>query len=140
MKVTPKTEEEVSTNKLCPEGDFQFEVVKATEKTSKSGNEMIEIVLKVWANDGEEYMVYDYLMDKVAYKIKHFCEATNLSDKYNKGIVTDQDCEYKTGMVRIKHQKDNRDTSIMRHTVKDYLLSKGDKESDEFDGGDDIPF
>jgi uncharacterized protein DUF669 len=57
MRYTPSTPGEGSA---LPDGDYQFEVTNAEEKTSNtSGNDMIELTLKI--KDGPT--VYDYLVN-----------------------------------------------------------------------------
>ena len=143
MKFEPKTEEEINTFSLCPEGEFSFEVLKAEEKMSKKGNPMIELILKIWDDNGEIHTVYDYLMEAIVYKLKHFCDSTGLKEKYDNGELTDFDCELKTGKVKIIHQKDRNDSSKVRASVKDYIVDSSEvkespKESSIED--DDVPF
>lgn len=136
MKYQPKTEEEVNNFSLCPEGVFPFEVVHAEEKLSQKGNEMIQLKLKVFDDEGNQHIVYDFLMEAVAFKLKHFCDAVGLAELYKSGELTDIECEGKTGKVEIGHRPDQKDKEKMRHGVKDYIVD----ESANMIEDDDIPF
>ena len=48
LEFQPKTEEELKTFVLLPEGEYDFDVIGAEEQTSKSGNAMIKLTLKVY--------------------------------------------------------------------------------------------
>ena len=62
MQVTPKTEEQVQPLVL-PAGEYDAFTRTAKDKVSKSDNEMIELMLSVWDGQGNETMVFDYLLD-----------------------------------------------------------------------------
>jgi hypothetical protein len=82
MRFTPKTDEELY--KLLAKGEYDFEVLTATEKTSKAGNDMIEISCKVFGPD-KEHTLKDWLLDNG--KLKRFCESTGNIDKYDAGEI-----------------------------------------------------
>lgn len=80
--------------KIISEGDYDFQVSMAVEKISKSGNEMIELILDVYDQDGNKYKVWDYLVStpKALFKIKNFCEAVGLGDKFKSNELTADEC------------------------------------------------
>lgn len=140
MKVTPRTEAEVaqSSRPVWPAGEYDFEIVKATDKTSKSGNEMIETVLKVFNAEGEFILVFDYLMDleSMAFKIKHCCEAIGISQKYEAGEVVADDLVTGTGRLKLKIDKSKDEKYGDKNAVVDYLVQTGADAADpEFGGG-----
>jgi hypothetical protein len=149
MRVTPRTEAQLQTINLLPQGIYDFMVVGVSDKPSKAGNEMITLTLKVWDETGKEHEIKDYLLDALAYKVRHFAEATGLLDKYNAGNIDHNDCMGKTGRVEIIIQegqlKDDGSRHANRNSVKDYILSKDKalskpKEITESDLDDSIPF
>lgn len=79
------TDEQIQSMNLVDDGEYDFEVVSATEKMSKAGNNQIEINIKIWDNKGVQRSLRDYLVatENMAYKVKHFCESTGL--EYGKG-------------------------------------------------------
>jgi hypothetical protein len=125
MKFTPKTKEELQQAGLLPDGVYDFEVVKATDKISKNGNDMLELQLKVWGNDGREVMVFDYLLEAMAFKLRHFAEETGLIGKYEAGELHDYDCLGKSGKVSliVKASKISAsgNTYPPKNAVKDYI-------------------
>ena len=68
----PLSQDELKQGDLMENGIYDFQVIKATEKISKSGNEMIELQLKVWESNGRERFIFDYLLEQLEYKIGHF--------------------------------------------------------------------
>lgn len=122
MDFTPKTEKALKEEMLIPVGEYDFECVKAEEKTSKSGNPMIAINLKVFVGDGVQY-ANDWLMTtnpSMEFKFRHFCEATGLLQAYEAGRITPDDIKGVAGRVKIG-QKDDAQYGP-QNTVKDYLV------------------
>lgn len=74
-----------------PEGYYDFECVKAVNKVSRSGNDMIEVTLRVHYS-GESIEVRDWLLGKWPKKLKHFCQQAGLMRQYEAGEVTPEDC------------------------------------------------
>lgn len=147
MRFQPKTEDEVSSFKLLPPGTYSFQVVEAIEKKSKAGNDMIELKLLVWDIEGKEHIVFDYLLESVAYKLRHFAEVTGLIDKYQLGAIEATDCLSKSGKVEIEVKEGNFKPDggkySDKNSVKDYVRANGavmpSKKDDSFID-DDLPF
>ena len=108
-KYTPLNREELEAKNdfepLAP-GRYDFQVHKATEKTSSSGNDMIELILDVYAGD-RTYKVWDYLTFTVKsqYKPWNFCKAVGLEKDFETGELTAFQCEGRSGEVNIAIQK-----------------------------------
>lgn len=124
MKFTPKSEKQIAEEGLLPEGTYGFEVAKAEDKVSKSGNDMIEVNLRVFNTDGSFVFVRDYLMEKISYKLRHFAEAAGLLEKYESGEFTASDCEGRTGNVKIIIKKDTTGQYPDKNEVRDYVVSE----------------
>jgi hypothetical protein len=141
MKITPKTDQELASMNLIQPGQYPFEVIVATDKVSKSGNEMIELKLKIWDENNKERVVFDYLLDSMFHKIKHFCEITGLIDKYNSESLLASHCLGKSGYLDLAIQKDKSGIYGDKNSVKDYVvtISSEPKKEDEFIN-DQIPF
>ncbi len=151
MNFPPKTEEEIQAMGLIEEGTYPFEVLEAKDSKSKSGNEMIELKLRIWDNLGRERQCFDYLLEAMAFKLRHFCEAVGLLDKYNAGTLLASDCLSRCGKLELVVQpgKQKPDGSYYqdKNSVKDYVKPEGGavtasteaaKDSDFKD--DDVPF
>ena len=122
MKFPPKSEKEIQEMKLFPAGIYDFEVIKAVERESKVGNPMIALKLMVFVDDRVMY-VNDYLvvMDSMAFKIRHFCEATGLLSIYEKGELDPQSLIGRFGRCDIQIQKDKDGVYADRNAVRDYI-------------------
>jgi hypothetical protein len=91
MKFTPKTEDEVQAEQLCPAGKYPFTVLESAEVESKSaknlGKPMVKLKLNIHADDGD-YHVFDYIGDWfMAHKFRHFFFAVGMGHKYEAGTV-----------------------------------------------------
>jgi hypothetical protein len=130
MNLTPKTESELQKESLFPKGEYSFEVMEAKETTSKSGNDMIKIKLNVFDNDSERsQFVYDYLMEAMHFKLRHFCCATGLISNYEAGSLKASDCVGKTGVCRLKIKEDLTGEYPPKNEIADYVIKQ--KESEE---------
>ena len=156
MQFRPKSDDEL--NPVFPPGEYDAEVVKAEEKVSKrSGKEMIEIGLKVYSGEDTIY-VKDWLMESVAKKLKQFCKAAGLSELYDLGTLTAEDCKGRSVRVRLKVEASEQYGD--QNSVADYPVDTAHSEAvrtpqrqpagvhyekpltqEEIDNaGDDIPF
>lgn len=145
MKLTPMSDEQLAVMNLIPEGQHQFEVINAEDTQSKSGNDMIKLTLTVWDAEGKQHTVFDYLLEAMPKKLKHFAKHCGLIVKYESGELLADDCIGKCGLLELSIQEDKTGKYQPRNSVVDYLESKGfvnhDKsvtESDLFN--DSIPF
>jgi len=123
MKFTPRTQKELDVMSLLSPGTYVFEVSKAEETVSKNGNPMIALDLKIFDDSGNVRKIKDWLVfiEGIAVcekKIKNFCEAVSLMDKYDSGEVSDLHCEGKSGYCRIGAEEDNR--GVMRNVILEY--------------------
>ena len=121
MKFTPKSEEDIQKEGLMPAGIYPFTVLEAVDTVSKaSGNEMIKIKLAVYDNEGRERHLYDYLLESMAAKFRHFCVQTGMEGRYQDGSVAAEHCEGKDGYVKIKIGKAKGDFPA-KNEVDDYV-------------------
>lgn len=123
MRFSPKSDAEIEAEqaKFRPlKGIFDFEVIDASDEVSKkSGNEMIKLKLCVYRPEGGESHVYDYLLEAMAFKFKHFCEAVGMLDRYEAGDINASDCINKCGKVELRLEKNDKGDD--RSVVKDYI-------------------
>lgn len=127
MKFQPKQESELNEFSLLENGIYPFQIMYAVDQISKNGNEMIKMTVKIFGNDGREHILFDYLLEAIGYKLRHFAEHTGLLDKYNAGEFSSSDCIGKCGKADIIVQKGQLkpDGSLYqdRNSVKDYIKS-----------------
>lgn len=137
---TPLTNEQIEQNRKTVEpGDVYFEVISATEKTSKENKiPMIELQLKLTDKHGTSGVIRDYLLatPSCAWKLKSFCESINEENLYSSGNLSAESVRFKHGNVKIKKVFDN---GFYRLKVVNYLKHR--KEPDPINEDDlDIPF
>ncbi len=126
MQFTPRTEKELAESRLMPKGIYDFEIVDAFEKTSKSsGNPMIELRVKVIAPGGAARVITDYLVEKRGEKLRHAAEACGLIDTYNDGTLSDTDFHHKRGKLKLGIEKDKTKTYPDKNIILDYVSATG---------------
>lgn len=121
MRVTPKTDDEL--NPVLPPGDYDAEVVKAEQKESKKGNDMIAIKLRVF-HDGGTIIVDDWLLDNVPAKLKRFCESAGLIDEYEAGELTAESCHERSVRVKLKIDRDETGQYGDKNAVAGYVAKR----------------
>lgn len=142
MKITPRNEEEIILMSLLKEGEYDFNVFSSKDKISKSGNEMIHLVLSI-KNNNKNYFIDDYLIDtdkmpSMSFKLRHLCENLGLIEQYNSGNLEAHELLNKKGRVKIIVQSDKTGIYGNKNVVKDYLKFEN-KDNDNF-VDDKIPF
>lgn len=154
MRFKPKTAEEIATENLLPLGVYDFEVLEAEEATSAKGNDMIKLKLKVYEDDGGHRIVFDYLLEALAAKLRSAAEVCGLHPQYEAGELRATDFEGKVGKVKVGIQKDKAGQYPDRNAVLDYVFNKDPIAAEAKRGGgigaskraasapldDDIPF
>jgi hypothetical protein len=145
MRITPLSDKDLAVMGLIPEGEYQFEIQHAEDTTSKSGNDMIKLTLCVWDAEGRQHTVYDYLLEAMPKKLKHFARYLGLIAKYESGELLADDCIGKCGTLSLVIQEDKTGKYQPKNSVADYVEKKDFvchqsdvKEADMFD--DSIPF
>lgn len=137
MLITPRTEQELFEELIVPAGTYDFEIVFAEDAVSKkSGKEMIKLRLKVWDQNGKIRFVNDFLMEAMAFKLRHFYEYTGMIEKYNVGNIQASDCMNRCGQAEIIVKKAD-DNFPLRNEVKDYIKTE---KSAKMPASTDVPF
>lgn len=122
MRFEPKTDEQIATEGLCPVGWHEAEVISCEEQTSKKGNPMLVVKFKVFSPNGERNMT-DWLLPSYPKKLKHFCKAADLLDKYEAGLIEPADLSSCGAiMVEITHeeQTDGKYAGQLQARINDY--------------------
>lgn len=126
MEFTPignEKETEELSEELFPEGEYEFRVAYAKNDVSKSHNEMITLAIHVFKN-GEYVQVYDYLLEAMMFKLKHFCEATGLEKEYASGTLTAKMCVGKSGRCKVVVQHDKNGKWKDKNAIEDYCVDE----------------
>lgn len=129
MKFTPKSEAEIQgaaderlASYLWPKGNYDFEVLDCSDETSKAGNDMIKLMLKVYNADGKTQNVFDYLLESMEHKLRHAAYAVGLGERYEAGDLEAADFEGKSGKLTLDIQP-AKDGYAAKNVVKDYVVS-----------------
>lgn len=122
MKFNPMSEEEIARSGMFEPGIYPFEIIAASDELSKQGNEMIKLKLAVYGNDGNQLHVYDYLLEKLQFKLRHFAEATGLLADYERGALEAFSCEGKQGYLKLGVDKGGNGYPP-KNTVLDYVMA-----------------
>ena len=141
MKFNPKTEKEINDAGLWPNGVYAFKVMDAEERVSKAGNDMIVLKLKVYNNDGGCIHVDDYLLESMAFKLRHAAEACGLLPEYEAGDLSASNFDWAEGRLRLKIQRQKDGTYQDKNVVADYVVGpKANATSDQAVLDDKVPF
>ena len=138
MEFSPKSDRELYEEMIWPAGDYDFEVIEAEEKTSKNGNPMIALKLKVFhPSTDNTRTVRDWLMPSMGFKLKHFCYATGNEVAYDDGTLDAYACEGAAGRVKLIVQES--DQYGKQNSVKDYLVPTAEPNPDDLPNDDPPP-
>lgn len=123
LKFEPKSEKELREANLAPEGDYDFEVLGATDEISKrSGNPMIKVKIGLYSGEAIRHHVYDYLLTNMGHKLRHFCDSTGLLSKYESGELSAEDCKGRAGKCRVKIKEDANGQYPDKNEIDDYII------------------
>ena len=86
MKFQPKTESELASENLAPEGQYGYEVASATEEIGKtSGKPYIKLGLKIYGDDGRENRMFCNLSTGYERLLRNFCDSAGILAEYGRG-------------------------------------------------------
>lgn len=140
MKFQPKSENEIVESNLWSDGVYDFSFTTAEDKTSKNGNDMIAVKLSVYNSEGDSITVFDYLMEKMLFKLNHAAYSVGLGEKYEDGDLNAVDFEGRSGKLFLSRQP-AQDGYPAKNVVKDYILPSGETNVDlAKELNDDVPF
>lgn len=120
MQFQPKTEEQIAAENVRPVGIYDFRVLSAEEKVSKSsGKPMIQVDLECFDHEGVPFRVRDYIMESMPHKLRHFCFAVGVGSEYESGKLDASVLPDRGGKVQIKIEPANGQYGP-KNAVKDY--------------------
>jgi hypothetical protein len=119
----PRTEQEIAESRLLPKGDYDFEILEAAEKNSKtSGKPMIELKIRV-SNGSGSRTITDYLLAETPEKLRHAAVACGLLDRYESGSLSDSDFRGKRGRLKLAIEKDKKKQYPDKNIVAGYICA-----------------
>lgn len=148
MKFEPLTEEQLQIASLLPDGSYNYQVIKAEDKISKTGNEYTAITLKIWDEDGKEHSIFTNMA--LIKLLKHFCDVNGMESEYKSGFLPPDSFMYKSGgrvMIGVEGEKPDGKGGMYKskNIVKDYIVAPHGSTTkplpvkDDF-VSDDLPF
>jgi hypothetical protein len=157
MKFTPKSEADIQAEAdkrgAWPPGIYDAEIVTAVDGVSKAGNDMITLTLSVFEPDtGAPRTMFDWLVEAMAFKVRHCADAAGLTAEYEKGELLAWQLEAKAVKVKLGIDNFTREdgTAGKRNKVLDYVVSRDPQPravaparaapTPKKDFDDDIPF
>ena len=134
MQFNSKSRDELARESLTPPGEYDFEIMRAEETTSKAGNAMIKLKLRVFVENGEIH-VYDYLVaGGMEYKLANFCDAIGRSEDYDAGNINADSLEGCGGKLKLVIEEAQKDPDTgevkwpAKNAVKTYIAGKKGQE------------
>lgn len=121
MDFKPKDEKDLNSFDLLPDGSvYDFEVLEATDETSKSGNDMIKLKIGIYTSEKIGPRIFDYLLEAMEAKLRHFCDSVGLLSEYEQGSLDAYSCRGRSGKCKIGIQP-AKDTYPAKNVIKDYI-------------------
>ena len=148
MTFKPKTEKEIAEAMLLPAGEYDFDVLEATDETSSKGNAMIKLVLGIYVGERIGRKVTDYIVGSMEAKLRHLCDCLGLLAEYQAGTLSADMCRGRNGRVKLTIQQDKTGQYPDKNAVRDYCLraakpiagEAAEVKSGNSDKPDDLPF
>lgn len=128
----PKTEAEIKAESnfpIWPAGVVDFEIRAAEDTVSKNGNDMIKLTVDIYNSEGKKQTVFDYLLESIAYKLRHCADACGLTAQYESGALDAIEFEGKSGKCKINIQKDKSGQYPDKNGIADYLVDEAPAQS-----------
>lgn len=127
---TPRSDEDIAKNNLLAEGEYDFEVIAATEGVSRaSGQPMVTTTIQLFTSEGVRVMK-DYFVASQERKWKDFCLSVGMDAEYNAGRVEPATLAGRAGKLRlgVEEGRDKGDGSgekwPPKNSVKGYVRAK----------------
>lgn len=146
MRFEPKTEQEVQEANLLEPGVYDFEVMEAEEGTSKAGNDMVTLKLRLESPDGRSVTALDWLVatDGMAYKTRHFAETTGQLSDYERGELLAHKMVGRTGSAKVGIAPAKGEYRA-KNSINDYVGVAGSNSAPSKTSGpelvdDEVPF
>ena len=124
---------------IClPEGEYEVKIVDVVQKTSKNGNDMLELTINAYDEDGRQVRVFDWIVNPTGlWKLKKICEATGIEFT---GEIDEQRLVGLNLMAKLQLRKAT-DKYPERNQIADYLsLAENATITKQEVQDDDIPF
>lgn len=127
MQFTPKTDTQIARESLREPGTYDFTVVEAEDaKSKKSGADMIKVNLQCFDEHGGHFYLTDYIMEAMAFKLRHFAYGIGAGPDYEAGMLNASAVQGRSGKVKVVIKEDKTGQYQPKNEVKDYVVSEGE--------------
>lgn len=91
---------------LIPDGEYDAQVIEVDEQTSKAGNAMLKMTVRIWASGGT-YQLVDYVVNPSSlWKLKRLASSVGLNDEFETGSLDSKRLVGKSFLAGVKTKKD----------------------------------
>ncbi len=120
-------EELLEQQRYLKPGEYDFQIIGAQYRNSKSGKPMFELTLKIWDVTGDIYTAKEWLLltKDFAHKIRGFWICVGHPEIYEKGQCKEDDFLDKQGRCKTDAEP-SQDGETMFIRVKKFLKPEGD--------------
>lgn len=126
--------EQPSGPKLLDPGTYELVVREAEERVSSKGNPMIALELEPVGHQGVLIREYLVATQSAMFRIKNFCEAAGLTEKFEAGRLSEDDCRGSKVRARLTVEE-GTDGYSDKNRVEEYLKLGGIPTGDDVGGG-----
>ena len=114
-------------NFIClPNGDYEIEIVNVEQKVSKAGNDMLELTINAYDEEGKKVQIFDYIVNPSGlWKLKKICDASSIEFT---GEIEEQNLVGISMMAKVTVRKAT-DKYPERNQIADYLTGIAKTES-----------
>lgn len=118
MRFTPKSDEELSN--VWNSDWYEGVIEEAEEKQSSKGTDMLVLGVRVYGHEGRTKKLPDYIVEAVAFKLKHLAEAASLSAQYESGELHASQLINKKVGVKLRIEIDKTGQYPDKNVIADY--------------------
>lgn len=152
MQYKSITQKEANEARLLPKGDYDFEITKAEQKTSKikppatEGRPMLAITHRIFVGESFRLLTSYFMLDDDRFgQLRNICEALGILDKYEAGTLEPADFDQGCGKLKlgVKHNdfKGEDENKVSRYIVPK-VAAPATRQPDDAapPADDDVPF
>jgi len=115
---------------LIADGEYDAKIESVEETTSKAGNHMLKLAVRVWAN-GHESILFDYVVvPSSLWKLKQISTALDKLAKFEAGKLEPQEISGASLRVFVKTRKDETGKYNDQNVITKYLKDSAEPGSD----------
>lgn len=128
MNWNPLNPDQINKLNLWEKGTYDFQIIDAKKEVSKSGKDMIHLMLKVFNKEGIARLIDDYILldDIWIYKWRNSLYSIELGHIYEAGTIDEgqlNDLHGKCGKAKVGVSIDKTGIYKDKNNILDYVIS-----------------